>query len=124
MLRELRGARRTDTKFCLTLARRGRNVRPYRFADASDSELVYEQGTDVRAGRDVHRPSGRCTDRQTGWLAPARACLSTGRRRSGPEEIGAANAAKTTRGPTASTRMRPSHRLCTVRACATRCSTI
>src|SRR3954463_6617551 len=51
MLRELRVPSARTQIFCLTLARRGRNVRPHRIADASDSEAACGVGTDVRANR-------------------------------------------------------------------------
>jgi hypothetical protein len=51
MLRELRVPSAQEGKFRLTVARRGRNVRPYRIADASDSETACGIGTDVRANR-------------------------------------------------------------------------
>ena len=117
---------------------RGRTVRRYRFADASDSEPAFGGiGTDVRAGRAYAATFGTACARtgEVGRRAPARACPANGRRREGPEEIGAADAAKTTRGLPASGQSRRGavrtgagmrrHTGC-VRsaACATRCSTI
>ena len=130
MLRELRRATGTCARrvrrhfrreFCLTLARRGRSVRPYRFADASDSEPGYgTERTYERAGP-WRRPSGSVHGPASRSSGACEGSPATRRRREGPEEIGAANAAKTTRGLS---RVRPcvrrvgamraSYRLCTV----------
>ncbi len=117
-----------------TVARRGRSVRSYRFADASDSKPVYGSGTDVRASRGVRRPSGMRTHRQVGGRAPARAARQRGAggwvpRRSELQTqrrlLGALPRPAWCRvHAPGSTCRRSSHRLCTVRVCATRCSMI
>src|SRR6476661_144548 len=84
MLRERCEATIADHNFCLTLTWRGRNVRHYRFADASDSRPVYGNGTDVRAGRDVRRPSGRRTEPASRWSGACEGCLATRRREGRP----------------------------------------
>ncbi len=89
MLRELRepSAHVPIANFRLTLAGRGRNVRPCRFADASDSERRLRERNGrtcgpaterTSGGPSGRRPSGRCTDRQVGRRAPARAARRIG----------------------------------------------
>ena len=106
MLRELRAAR-LDVRAELLrsnfrLTRRGvQSYCPlYRFADASDSEPACGDGTDVRAGRGVHRTLGAASFGAVSHgtvhgpaSRSAGACEGSSairRRREGPEEIGAA----------------------------------
>jgi len=126
-LREAGPIKNTDVeigrKFSLTLARRGRSVRHYRFADASDSELVYERGTRLRAGRDVRRLRERAIGKPVGWRLRGHAgWLGAGAR--APRRSRAANAARLLGAFPRSREPASVTQLCTVRACATRCSAI
>src|SRR6185312_12840229 len=95
----------------------------YRFADASDSSPSGTERTYVRAGTCADLREG-VRNRQAGGRGACEGGPAARRRREGPEEIGAAHAAKTTRGLAAFRPRQTAHLLCTVRTCATRCSTI